>query len=94
MFGTGFVIVWWGNSLRTLFQLQAADHMRGRVMGIFSLIGQMIALSWLAGGLLSELIGMRPTMVTGISIATAVYLFAYLRSPELRAIGSETEPES
>ena len=94
MAGTGFVIVWWGNSLRTMFQLQAADHMRGRVMGIFSLIGQMLALSWLVGGLMSELIGMRPTMVIGISIAAAVYLFAYLRSPELRAVGSEPEPES
>ena len=94
MFGTGFLIVWWGNSMRTMIQLQAEDHMRGRVMGIFSLIGQMLALSRLAGGALSELIGMRPTMVTGISISSAIYLFAYLRSRELREVGSDVADAS
>lgn len=87
-FGIGFLIVWWGNSMRTMFQLTATDEMRGRVMGIFSLIMQMLALSWLIGGLLSELIGPQATMIVGMVISLFFYLLAYSRSPELRRVGS------
>ncbi len=90
-FGFGFLIVWWGNSMRTMFQLTATDEMRGRVMGIFSLIMQMLALSWLIGGLLSELIGPQATMIVGMVISVFFYLLAYARSPDLRRVGSLPE---
>ena len=90
-FGFGFLIVWWSNSMRTMFQLTATDEMRGRVMGIFSLIMQMLALSWLIGGLLSELIGPQATMIVGMVISLFFYLLAYSRSPDLRRVGSVAE---
>ncbi len=89
----GFLIVWWANSLRTMFQLAATDEMRGRVMSVFSLITQMLALSWLLGGGMSEIIGPRATMIIGVSVAAFFYSAAYLISPDLRALGRRTEAD-
>ncbi len=86
-FGFGFIIVWWGNSMRVAFQLTASDEMRGRVMSLFGMTMQMLTLSWLLGGVLSDLIGPKQTMIGGIVLCASVYALAYLRSPELRAVG-------
>ncbi len=86
-FGFGFLIVWWSNSLRTAFQITAADEMRGRVMGLFSLNMQMLTLAWLVGGASSQLIGPRATMVSGMVVTAFFYVLAYVRSPDLRRLG-------
>lgn len=88
MFGvTGAAVAWWANTLRTMFQLAARDDMRGRVMSLFGLVSQMLALGWLIGGLVSEAIGPRQTLILAGVTVFVLYLFAYLRSAELRQIG-------
>ena len=86
--GFGFIIVWWANSMRVAFQISSRDEMRGRVMSIFAIITQMFAVSWLLGGALSELIGPQATMISGMAVCAAFYVAAYVRSPEIRALGS------
>jgi len=83
----GATIAWWANSIRTMFQLTAKDEMRGRVMSLFGLISQTIALGWLLGGAVSELVGPQATFIIAAVTVFALYLFAYIRSPELRQIG-------
>jgi MFS family permease len=86
--GFGFIIVWWANSLRVAFQISARDEMRGRVMSIFAIISQIFSVSWLLGGALSELIGPQATMMSGMVVCAAFYVAAYVRSPEIRTLGS------
>jgi MFS family permease len=83
----GGTIAWWASTMRTLFQLAARDEMRGRVMSLVGLISQTIAFGWLVGGALSELVGPQSTFIIAGITVFAIYLFAYLRSPELRQIG-------
>ena len=86
-FGFGAVIVWWGNSLRVAMQVSSTDDMRGRVMSMFAMLSQMLALAWLLGGALSEVIGPRATIISGVAVCAGIYTLAYVRSPELRAVG-------
>jgi predicted MFS family arabinose efflux permease len=83
----GAMVAWWANTIRTMFQLASKDEMRGRVMSLFGLISQTIAFGWLVGGLVSEAIGPQMTLITSAAFAFALYLFAYLHSPELRRVG-------
>ena len=83
----GATVAWWANTMRTLFQLAARDEMRGRVMSLFGLISQAIAFGWLVGGAVSELIGPQSTFIIAGIAVFVIYLFVYLRSPELRRIG-------
>ena len=46
----GGSVAWWANTIRTMFQLAAREDMRGRVMSLFGLISQAIALGWMLGG--------------------------------------------
>ena len=88
-FGFGILIVWWSTAVRTAFQITAADEMRGRVMGLLAVNVQMLTLAWLAGGLSSELIGPRATMILGAAVTAFFYVVAYARSPDLRRVGKE-----
>ncbi len=88
-FGLGIVFVWWPSTLRTAFQLSTTDEMRGRVMSLFSLVGQILTMGWLLGGILSQTMGPQAAM-----IAVAVFCFglnglAYWRSPALRNLGGD-----
>ena len=88
-FGFGILIVWWSTAVRTALQITASDEMRGRVMGLMALNMQMLTLAWLAGGLSSELIGPRATMILGAAVTAFFYVVAYARSPDLRRVGKE-----
>jgi predicted MFS family arabinose efflux permease len=82
---------WWGNSIRTSFQIAASDEMRGRASSLFTLTVQMIVLGWFFGGVLSDLMGPRATiLLAGISPAV-VYAFVYVRSSEYRQLGQRPE---
>lgn len=85
----GGAVVWWANTIRTMFQLAARDDMRGRVMSLFGLISQAIALGWMLGGALSELIGPQLTFLVSAALVVTLYVFAYARSPELRQVGRD-----
>jgi hypothetical protein len=70
-----------------MFQLAAKDEMRGRVMSLFGLISQTLAFGSLIGGASSEIFGPQATFVGSSILVIALYVFAYVRSPELRQIG-------
>jgi predicted MFS family arabinose efflux permease len=72
-----------------MFQLAARDDIRGRVMSLFGLISQAIALGWMLGGALSELIGPQLTFLVSAALVVTLYVFAYARSLELRQVGRD-----
>ena len=88
-FGLGIVFIWWPSTLRTALQFTATDARRGRVMGLFSLLGQILTLGWLVGGLLSDLIGSQLTMMGIALLCAGINVWAYVRSAKLRAIGQD-----
>lgn len=83
---TGFGIVVNGMSVSTMIQTIVDDHMRGRVMGIFSMafLG-MYPLGSLAGGALAAAIGAPATLAIGGCVCTAAGLVLWRRMPALRA---------
>ena len=85
----GIVFVWWPATLRTAFQLSTTDEMRGRVMSLFTLIGQILTMGWLVGGLLSESVGPQNAMLVVAAFCAALNLLAYLCSTALRKLGTE-----
>jgi hypothetical protein len=90
-FGLGIVFIWWPSTLRTAFQLAATNEMRGRVMSLFALIGQLLTLGWFVGGTLSEAIGPRAALVLVAILCVAINVLAFVCSPVLRAIGHDGE---
>jgi MFS family permease len=90
-FGLGIVFIWWPTNLRTAFQFAATEEMRGRVMSLFSMVAQILTLGWFVGGLLSEMMSPQAAMIIAASVCALVNVLAYLRSPDLRAIGRTDE---
>lgn len=88
-FGLGIVFIWWPSTLRTAIQFSATDEMRGRVMGLFSLMGQILTFGSLIGGLLSDAIGPRLAMIAMAVLCAVVNVVAYVRSAALRAVGQD-----
>ena len=88
-FGIGAVIPWWANTLRTAFQIPTSDEMRGRVMALFALATQAILFGWLIGGITSELIGPRATLISAGAITATFYVFVYAKSSAIRQLGRE-----
>jgi predicted MFS family arabinose efflux permease len=86
-FGLGIVFVWYPATLRTAFQFSAVDAMRGRVMSLFSMLGQRLGFGWFIGGVLSEWIGPQFAIMSCALLAVAVHLVAYARSADLRKLG-------
>jgi hypothetical protein len=88
-FALGIVFLWWPSTLRTAFQFSATDEMRGRVMSLFSLVGQILTMGWLLGGVLSEAFGPQNAMIAVALFCLGVNLIAYLSSPALRRLGRD-----
>jgi MFS family permease len=83
--GWGFIVQ--ANSANSLVQNRISDAMRGRVMGIYSLIffGSM-PLGSLFAGQSAELIGMPSTLIIGSVICLAAALFIFFRNPAIRRL--------
>lgn len=86
-FGLGIVFVWYPSTLRTAFQFSATDTMRGRVMSLFSMLGQLLGFGWFVGGALSTWIGPQIAMISCALLAVAIHVLAYVRSAGLRNLG-------
>jgi MFS family permease len=87
--GLGIVFIWWPASLRTAFQHAGTEEMRGRVMSLFSLVGQLLTFGWLVGGLLSDSVGPQAAMLLVAGLCALLNIVAYWRSADLRSIGRE-----
>lgn len=88
-FGLGIVFIWWPSTLRTAIQFSATDEMRGRVMALFSLLGQILTFGSLIGGLLSDAIGPQLAMIAMAVLCAVINVLAYVQSAELRAVGQD-----
>jgi MFS family permease len=68
----------------TIIQTSVADHMRGRVMGIWALVfGGMMPLGGMESGLLSQAIGVPRTIMIGAMLCAGagVVTWLYIRKP-------------
>jgi CRP-like cAMP-binding protein/predicted MFS family arabinose efflux permease len=68
---SGFMNAPYGVARRTLIQRNTERDMRGRVFGAFMTIGHFVLLLGMAGAGLADIIGVRPMMLTAVTI-TAV----------------------
>jgi len=85
LIGIGQVLVL--NLANILVQEQAADELRGRVMGIYSLIFLgLMPVGGLLAGAMAERIGEPATVILGGAVSLAFAIAAWLFLPRLRAL--------
>lgn len=71
---------------QSLTQMAVPDHLRGRVLGVYGLIMRgSPALGALAMGIASDHFGMRPPLVVGVAVFSAVLVWYLVRFRQLRA---------
>ena len=72
------------NAITTLMQLSAAEHIRGRIMGIYHIAQASFPLGFIVGGALAAAVSNEFALVFGAMVSTPVLLLVYARSPALR----------
>lgn len=80
VFVIGICSAYWKNITTTVVQNAIADEMRGRVMSIFGMSVQLMALGWLFGGIVSVVIGIQWTLVLAAVLMVLVNLQGVRRS--------------
>jgi MFS family permease len=88
MAGNGLAFISLNNTTNAMVQSQVPDELRGRIMGIFTLVffGSFPIGSLLAGNL-ADLIGAPTTVVIFAIILLLFAIYVYWRKPEMRHIG-------
>ena len=74
------------NTITTLIQLSAEQHMRGRVMGLYQIADASFPLGFIVGGALAAGVGNEFALVAGALLSTPVLVLVYARSPALRQL--------
>jgi MFS family permease len=84
---TGWTFITQANTSNAMIQNRVPDALRGRVMGIYSLVffGSMPIGSFLAGQS-ATIFGLPPTVVAGALVCLATALLIYTRIPRIRKI--------
>lgn len=88
MAGNGLAFISLNNTTNAMVQSQVPDELRGRIMGIFTLVffGSFPIGALLAGNL-ADLIGAPTTVILFAIILLLFAVFVYWRKPEMRHIG-------
>jgi predicted MFS family arabinose efflux permease len=83
--GAGFILIM--NLANALVQTLVPDALRGRVMGVYSVVffGTM-PVGGLVMGALAQRLGEPAALIVGTSLALGFAALAYLRAPQLRAL--------
>ena len=84
VFVLGVASTYWKNATGSIVQTSVAEEMRGRVMSVFGMGAQMLALGWLIGGALSTVIGNQATLVIAGGLMAAFNIYVYTRAPQMR----------
>ena len=84
LFVMGVAGMFWVNAIINLFQREATDEMRGRVMSLYAIGMGLFPLGWTFGGTLSALIGNELTLIVSALGGTPLVLLAMLLTPGLR----------
>ena len=74
----------WKNTAGSIVQNSVAEEMRGRVMSVFGIGKQMLALGWLLGGAMSKVVGNQATLVIAGGLMAALNIYVYTRAPQMR----------
>lgn len=83
--GWGFMILF--NMANSLIQTQVSDHLRGRVMAVYSFtFFGLLPLGALGAGAAADVFGAPLTVVGGAAVSLACAIFALLLAPRLRAL--------
>jgi MFS family permease len=83
--GAGLILVM--NLANTLVQTLAPDELRGRVMGVYSLIFfGFMPVGGLLMGALAQRVGAPTTVILGASVALAFAILLWVLAPKLRAV--------
>jgi MFS family permease len=85
LFGMGIAFPLWLAATATILQNFAAPEYRGRVMAVYAMAQQGIAVSWLLGGWLLDTIGIFPTVLVAVGGGWTVLMTAMIASKELRS---------
>ena len=81
----GISFVWQNALANTMLQLHTPDHLRGRVMSLYSLIFQgMMRMGGLQAGFLGDWLGVRLAVGLGAAVSLAYSIFVVFRLPQLR----------
>lgn len=86
VFITGMASTYWKNTTITMLQISVADAIRGRVMSVFGIGVQMLALGWLIGGVLATLVGPQTTLIIAGVLIAMLNGSVYVASKEVRQI--------
>lgn len=90
----GFTMITFLSNANALLQTSTPDHLRGRIMGVYSLILMgMTPVGSLWAGLVANKAGAPTAVAVGALIMGAVTLFTAIRYPRFRGMG-RTLPES
>ncbi|HEY9076974.1 MAG TPA: MFS transporter [Anaerolineaceae bacterium] len=83
----GFCFVWQNTLANTLIQILAPDHLRGRIMSLYSMITQgMMRLGGLQAGLVADWIGAPLSLGIGALISLVYDTYVAFRYPKVRKI--------
>ena len=86
IFLAGIAGGFWMTMTNTMVQLVVSDEMRGRVVSIFMIGIQMMALGWLIGGVMAVFFGNAGALVVAAVLFGGFGIFAYVKSSEFRAV--------
>ena len=85
LFCMGLAFPLWIATIATLLQNFTAPEYRGRVMAIRAIALQSVAVAWMLGGWLIDVIGIFPTVLVAVTGGAGVLLIAMIASRELRS---------
>lgn len=80
--GLGFPL--WISSVVTLLQSHSANEYRGRVLAVFTIVGQGTSVAWMLGGVSLDLLGNFPTVLICVGGGWVIVLAAFIMSKEFR----------
>lgn len=87
MAGAGVMFVWQNALANTLIQVTAPDEVRGRVMGLYTMVIQaFMRLGALQAGLVADWIGARLSLGVGAAISLAFGIWVMLFKPVVRRL--------
>ena len=76
----------------TVLQVRVPEHIRGRVMGIYTITFSLIPLGGLMSGIIANLFDITTAVLVGTIVLGIIFLLVFITQPTLRNLsGSSLE---
>ncbi|MCH8061127.1 MAG: MFS transporter [Chloroflexi bacterium] len=85
-FVIGVGAAFWITSVTTVLQTTVPDEMRGRVMGVYFMVIQLMGFGWIIGGYMAQTLGNVNAVLIGGFAFMGLNLLAYVSSKSIREI--------